>query len=78
MAVFLPKTQQETSNFICNGAPTGRGAYGTVYKAVDHSTGEAVAIKVISLMDTDADDLAKIQAEVSMRENAPDLDRQTG
>lgn len=26
---------------------SGKGAYGTVYKAVDKSTGEVVAIKVI-------------------------------
>lgn len=35
----------------------GKGAYGTVFKATDRSTGEPVAIKVIPLADTDKEEL---------------------
>ncbi|KAF8064667.1 stk3 [Scenedesmus sp. PABB004] len=42
----------------------GRGAYGSVYKAVDRVSGEVVAIKVISTTDSDEDDLNRIAAEI--------------
>ncbi len=42
----------------------GRGAYGVVYKAIDATTGDFVAIKVISLVDSDATDLERIEQEV--------------
>jgi hypothetical protein len=42
----------------------GRGAYGSVYKALDRSSGQIVAIKVISTTDSDEDDLTRIHKEV--------------
>jgi hypothetical protein len=45
---------------------SGRGAYGSVFKALDKSTGDVVAIKVISTTDSDADDLERIHKEVMM------------
>lgn len=44
--------------------PAGRGAYGSVYKALDRSSGATVAIKVISTTDSDEDDLTRIHKEV--------------
>eukprot|EP00775_Hariotina_reticulata_P012289 gene12289-12425_t len=45
------------------GPAAGRGAYGSVFKALDKFTGEVVAIKVISTTDSDADDLERIHKE---------------
>lgn len=45
---------------------SGRGAYGSVFKALDKSTGDVVAIKVISTTDSDADDLERIHKEVML------------
>ncbi|WIA38974.1 hypothetical protein OEZ86_005126 [Tetradesmus obliquus] len=42
----------------------GRGAYGSVYKALDRSSGATVAIKVISTTDSDEDDLTRIHKEI--------------
>jgi serine/threonine protein kinase len=42
----------------------GRGAYGSVYKALDRSSGQVVAVKVISTTDSDEDDLTRIHKEV--------------
>ena len=44
--------------------PPGKGAYGTVYKAVDAVSGEVVAIKVISLADQPAEDFKQIEKEI--------------
>jgi hypothetical protein len=35
------------------GAPPGRGAYGSVYRAVDRVSRKFVAIKIITLTDSD-------------------------
>ena len=45
-------------------SPTGKGAYGTVYKAVEVETGEIVAIKVISLVDQPPEDFRLIEKEI--------------
>lgn len=43
----------------------GKGAYGTVWKALDTQHDSLpVAIKVISLAETDVDDVATIQQEI--------------
>ncbi|EFJ44650.1 MAP kinase [Volvox carteri f. nagariensis] len=42
----------------------GKGAYGTVYSAVDGQTGETVAIKVIPVTDQDREELTQIQKEI--------------
>lgn len=42
----------------------GRGAYGTVWKARDSKSNMDVAIKVIPLADTDAEELQSIQKEI--------------
>ena len=43
---------------------TGRGSYGSVYKAQAKDTGEVVAVKVIPL--GDKDEVAEIQKEIAM------------
>lgn len=43
---------------------TGKGAYGTVYKAVEIETGEIVAIKVILLVDQPPEDFQLIEKEI--------------
>jgi len=43
----------------------GKGAYGTVVKARDTTTGLDVAIKVIPLTDTDPAELKTIQKEIN-------------
>eukprot|EP00983_Pelagomonas_calceolata_P123459 1161007-Pelagomonas_calceolata.AAC.5 len=42
-----------------------KGAYGTVVKAKDRTTGLDVAIKIIPLTDTDPDELKTIQKEIN-------------
>ncbi|KAI8469342.1 MAG: kinase-like domain-containing protein [Monoraphidium minutum] len=58
----------------------GRGAYGSVYKAVDRVTRRFVAIKVITLMDSDPQDLERIQKEISFLSecNHPNVVRYLG
>lgn len=43
----------------------GKGAYGTVYKALDKATNSLVAIKVIPLTEQDNEDFATIQKEIA-------------
>jgi serine/threonine protein kinase len=43
---------------------TGKGSYGTVYKAVDLETSDIVAIKVISLAEQPSEDLQQIKKEI--------------
>lgn len=43
---------------------TGRGSYGSVYKAQAKDTGDIVAVKVIPL--GDSDEVAEIQKEIAM------------
>ncbi|KAL6765107.1 kinase-like domain-containing protein, partial [Haematococcus lacustris] len=47
----------------------GRGAYGTVWKAVDSVSQEAVAIKVIPLTDSDPGELDSIRKEIQFLAN---------
>ena len=51
-------------NAACT-APAGKGAYGTVYQALDNNTGELVAIKVIPVTDQDRDEFMQIQKEIA-------------
>jgi serine/threonine protein kinase len=44
----------------------GRGAYGRVYKALDRSTNQHVAIKIMSLSESEEEDLARIQKEIDL------------
>lgn len=58
------------SLFITNllGFPyplAGKGAYGTVYKALDRTNGTSVAIKVIPLTEQDKEDFKQIQREIA-------------
>ncbi|KXZ43163.1 hypothetical protein GPECTOR_99g798 [Gonium pectorale] len=46
-------------------AVLGKGAYGTVYGAVDTSSGERVAIKVIPLTEADREEFRTIQREIA-------------
>jgi serine/threonine protein kinase len=43
----------------------GKGSYGAVYKGVDIATGRVVALKIVNL-DTEDDDVADIQREVTL------------
>ena len=45
--------------------PTGKGAYGTVYAAIDTASGERVAIKVIPVTEQDREEFKQIQREVA-------------
>lgn len=43
----------------------GKGSYGSVYKGIQIATGKVVALKIINL-DTEDDDVADIQREVTL------------
>lgn len=43
----------------------GKGAYGTVYKAIDRLSHQPVAIKVIPLTEQDKEDFKQIQKEIA-------------
>jgi hypothetical protein len=45
---------------------TGKGAYGTVYKAFDRVLGQTVAVKVIKVSEQDQDELERIHHEITM------------
>ncbi|KAK0719747.1 hypothetical protein B0H67DRAFT_599402 [Lasiosphaeris hirsuta] len=47
----------------------GKGAFGTVYKAFNWGTGEAVAVKQIKLVDVPKSELRMIEAEIDLLKN---------
>ncbi|KAH6630860.1 hypothetical protein B0J18DRAFT_114384 [Chaetomium sp. MPI-SDFR-AT-0129] len=47
----------------------GKGAFGSVYKAFNWGTGEAVAVKQIKLVDVPKSELRMIEAEIDLLKN---------
>ncbi|KAG7122098.1 Cytokinesis protein sepH like [Verticillium longisporum] len=51
------------------GECLGKGAFGSVYKAFNWGTGEAVAVKQIKLADLPKSELRMIESEIDLLKN---------
>lgn len=61
MCTPLPSTPHPPTHLL-----PGRGAYGTVYKALDKVRQQHVAIKIMSLSEAAPEDLGRIQQEIDL------------
>ena len=62
------------TSLFTRAEPVGKGAYGSVYRALHNATGTVVALKIIE-MDTPDDDLTELQREVALLSSLRDADK---
>ncbi|QSZ33113.1 hypothetical protein DSL72_002699 [Monilinia vaccinii-corymbosi] len=69
MVSHPPSSADRQSNSRSTGECLGKGAFGSVYKAFNWGTGEAVAVKQIKLGDLPKSELRMIEAEIDLLKN---------